>query len=184
MKWASLVVILLTQNLSWASSIPIESVSGRDLLTSKELTLRPKDHPGGLVVVFLSARCPCSQSHVDALRSLAGRFPGYAFVGVHSNSDEPLSEAERVFEKAHLPFPLIEDQDAKLANRFSALKTPHAYVLNSLGEVVYRGGVSSSRDYSRARKKYLEEALLDLQAGQKVRNPETRTLGCVIKRGD
>ena len=71
------------------------------------------------LVVFLSARCPCSASHEPALAELHKEFGGEVrFVGVHSNADETPDESVTHFRSAALPFPVIQDSGAKLANAF------------------------------------------------------------------
>jgi hypothetical protein len=136
----------------------------------------------GLVVVFVSAKCPCSDSHLKELKSVAEKYKKFKFVGVHANADEGLALSKSYFDAAHLPFEVIEDGDAKLANEFKALKTPHAFVLSPQGEVLYQGGVTNSANGSMADKHFLAEALEDVQESRNVRTKYGRTLGCIIQR--
>lgn len=138
----------------------------------------------GLVVVFLSAVCPCSNSHLVELKKLKSEFPDFDFVGIHSNTDEDKDLTSSYFKTANLPFPVLQDSKAKLADEFKALKTPHVFVVLKDGTTAYQGGVSSSRHFDDTTdRKYLREALSDLASGRKVNTPEGRTLGCVISRG-
>lgn len=164
-------------------SEPIKSISGQNLFTSEKVTLQTEDKKG-LVVVFASARCPCSNSHVQELNQLAKDFPDFKFLAIHSNMDEPTAEAKTYFKKVNFTFPVIEDQKAQLADQFQAFKTPHSFILLPDGSFAYQGGVSNSHDFEKAKRKYLREALADLQAGRSVQTAEGRTLGCVISRGE
>lgn len=137
----------------------------------------------GLVAVFLSAVCPCSNSHLRELSALSKEYPDYVFIGIHSNTDEKKQSTQNYFETANLPFPVIQDNGAKIADEFKAYKTPHAFIMKSNGEIVYQGGVSSSHDFENADRKYLREALEDLAKDRPVRTKLGRTLGCVISRG-
>ena len=134
------------------------------------------------MIVFLSAKCPCSNSHIEEIKNLSKEYPKYQFIGIHSNADENFPESQSYFKSLDLPFPVIEDEHSKLAVEFKALKTPHAFLISKTGETLYKGGVSSSRDFSASDRKYLREALIDSKAGKKVSTPEGRTLGCVIER--
>ncbi|HRK03219.1 MAG TPA: redoxin domain-containing protein, partial [Oligoflexia bacterium] len=60
---------------------------------------------------FLSARCPCSKSHEEKLSKLCARFSnrGIRCIGIHSNANEPLSEAAKYFGTANLSFPVLHD---------------------------------------------------------------------------
>jgi peroxiredoxin len=164
-------------------SAPIKSISGQNLLTSEKIELQTEGQKG-LVVVFVSARCPCSNSHVQELNKLSQEFKDFKFVAIHSNVDEPLDESKTYFKNVSFSFPVIQDQKAELANQFQAFKTPHAFILTPDGNFAYQGGVSNSHDFAKAKKIFLREALSDLKIGQKVRTPEGRTLGCVISRGE
>jgi hypothetical protein len=165
---------------SWAFANA--SVRGQDLLSpsAKEVLVEPGE--SGLVVIFMSSHCPCSNSHASLVSDLAREFKKFNFVVVHSNSDESIDEARTYFAKVNMGIPVIQDRDDVLANQFKALKTPHAFVLNSAGKLVFRGGVTSSNYGPTADRAYLREALQDLTSGHSVRFAEARTLGCLIQR--
>lgn len=156
--------------------------TGKDLLTGREVRF-PSKVDRTPVLVFLSARCPCSRSHEPELKRLHARFSaaGFEFIGVHSNQDETLAESKKHFKEVALPFPVIEDRGAKLADEFRALKTPHAFVLKG-SDVVFQGGVDDSADGARAKKHFLEDALILLQQGKPLEVSRARALGCAIQR--
>jgi peroxiredoxin len=162
---------------------PVE-ISGVNLTNGKVIRVAARESSKGVVLVFLSARCPCSASHQERLKELSNEFEsqGFRFVGVHSNSDEPVEMARKHFEESHLPFPILQDDGSKIANEYGALKTPHAFVLNPEGRVVFQGGVDDSHIAQTAKKHYLREALLAIAAGKEPPQKEVRALGCVIKR--
>jgi hypothetical protein len=135
-----------------------------------------------MVVVFLSARCPCSASHEPVLKSLATQFKGFAFVGVHANADEPLADAKRHFEAAALPFPIVQDREGHLADCYGALKTPHVFVVGKDGSTLFTGGVDDSHLAEQATEPYLKEALAAIEGGKRPPHEKVRSLGCVIKR--
>lgn len=169
---------LLIPNLFAAD---IKNFKGQDIFSNKiiEFELNSKR---GMVVVFLSAVCPCSNSHVEELKTLAKKYKNFDFLAIHSNTNEDEAMARTYFEKTQLGFPVIQDNKAQLADLFSAYKTPHVFVLNAQGSILYKGGVSNSRDFSKSDKNFLREALDDIESGKAVRAPEGRTLGCVIAR--
>ncbi|MGE3975874.1 MAG: redoxin domain-containing protein [Bdellovibrionales bacterium] len=159
----------------------IPAFGAQDLLTQEVVSIDPAAQ-NGIVVVFLSAHCPCSNSHTAEIARLAKEYPNYFFVGVHSNQDETLQDSQNYFKKIGLPFRVLEDKGAKIANIFGALKTPHSYVLDRQGKIQYQGGVSSSQNIEKAEHKFLREALEDISAGRALHQTEGRTLGCAIAR--
>lgn len=165
-----------------ASILPTK-ILGKAVLDSSPLSIEIGDHKG-LVAVFLSTVCPCSNSHLGELRKLTEEFPDFVFVGIHSNVDEGKDQTVAYFKNANLPFKIVQDTGARIADEFKALKTPHAFVILKDGTLSYQGGVSDSHDFAGASRKYLREALSDLAAGRKPKTPEGRTLGCAISRGE
>lgn len=132
--------------------------------------------------IFMSAKCECSKDHEELLARLAKQFPKVKFFGVHSNADEQTAEFNQHFVAAHLPFPVYADPKSQLANVFRAAKTPHVFVFDSSGRVLYQGGITDSRHVASASTDYLEKALLEIESGKPVTISEARTLGCAIKR--
>ncbi|MGE3683381.1 MAG: redoxin domain-containing protein [Bdellovibrionales bacterium] len=163
-----------------AASLALTSVSGKDLLADKSIEVKPGSK--GTVLVFMSAKCPCSNNHVGVLKKLAADFKDFSFVAVHSNADESLDLSKSYFKAAELPFPVIQDEGGELADEFKALKTPHAFLLGPGGKILYKGGVTSSTHGESAERRLLRGALSDVDAGRKVRVAEGRTLGCAISR--
>lgn len=159
------------------------SINGESLVTSKpvSLTIQNKDKKG-TVIIFMSAKCPCSDSHLPLIKNMATRYKDFKFAVVHSNLDETKAESQKYFKKAGLMFDVIQDVKTQIADQFQAYKTPHAFILNPNGEIIYQGGVTNSSHASAADEFFLEKALSEINSGKTVSTPEGRTLGCVILR--
>jgi peroxiredoxin len=172
----------LAHTSAWAASDSSHSqIGGENVIDGAKIGIAP-EQAQATVVVFLSATCPCSNSHMKELTALAKEMPKVQFVGVHSNVNETAEQSKRYFKAVNLPFPVVQDEKLRLADEYGALKTPHAFVLNAQGQIVYRGGVSSSHDFDKAERRFLREALDDIQHGRPVRAPQGRALGCAISR--
>lgn len=182
MKPASILKILVCTACALLSLKSFGAITGKDLWSQKTVQVEPAQK--GTVVVFMSAKCPCSNSHVQIMKQLAADFKNFAFVVVHSNRDETQDLSQNYFKKLDLPFPVIQDEENRIADQFRALKTPHAFVLNPDGKILYKGGVTSSTNGEAADKQYLRDALNDISAGRDVKVAEGRTLGCIISRGE
>jgi peroxiredoxin len=136
------------------------------------------------VLVFLSAICPCSKSHIPELKKLSEKFPQIKFYGIHSNYNENQQDALQYFEMAALPFPVVHDSESLIAKKYGALKTPHAFILNNQGEVIFDGAVTSASNAAMAEEKFLEIALSEIQMGKIPSAPKRKTLGCYIALKD
>lgn len=173
---------VISITLSWAALRP-NTIAGLDLIQGSQLSY-DLSKSENTVLVFLSAKCPCSNSHIPKLKELEREFKkdGFAFLGIHSNSNEDVKISTEYFKNLKLPFPVIQDSDAKIADQFKAFKTPHVFVLNKKNEILFQGGVDDSKDAARAKKNFLELALLKIRNKETPPVKEARVLGCEIKR--
>lgn len=175
----SALILLLTN----AGAAPAPPLSVNDFDAKTHVIRWDRDEIQGTVLIFMSSVCPCSQSHEKKIVELIRRYPQFQFIGVHSNNEEDLTFAKAHFKNSSIPFlAFANDREQILANRFGALKTPHAFVVDRSGQTVYRGGVDNSHDAGKASTDYLENALRDVIAGRPVKLAETKPLGCVISR--
>lgn len=156
--------------------------SANNLANSQNITF-PQAKAKATVVAFLSAKCPCSAGHEVILKALYEQYAkeGISFIGVHSNQDETLEQTKVHFKEAGLPFPVLQDEGAKIANKLKALKTPHVFIIKD-DQIVFQGGVDDSADPTEARKHFLSDALKEIQANKPITVSQARALGCVIKR--
>lgn len=189
------------KNLTSGSALFALMFTASDLYQPKNITF-PNPKAKASVVVFLSAKCPCSASHEPILKDLAAQYAkdNIEFIAVHSNQNETPEQTRAHFTPvataggtntaaastatnvpASLGFPMVEDRGAKIANELKALKTPHAYIIQN-GKVVYEGGVDDSADAAEAEKHYLADALAEIKSNKPVTTAKTRSLGCAIKR--
>ncbi len=209
-KLALPTIVALLFNLSTTfcfgniDETPVKEFSGINFLNQEKIDIKISQAGKATVIVFVSARCPCSLSHEPVLIRLAREFGphGFQFIGVHSNADESEDFARREFLRRgnlrgkHFPFPLLNDPDSKIANQFEAFKTPHVYVVDPRGKVLFQGGVDDvselvldeklnidETNYQQSvKRQFLRDALLDVQATREPAEKKVRVLGCVINR--
>jgi hypothetical protein len=169
---ATLLILLLSAP-AWG--LPI--LSGNDLRSGAPVKWRGDTLS---VVVFLSASCPCSNSHEPGLAALAQKYPQIPFVGILSNDASAQSAAH--FAKGPIAFALLREPGHQWADAFGALNTPHAFLVDAGGKVLFEGGVDDSRDAKRASRGFLAQALAEVAAGKPVSQSRARPLGCAIRR--
>lgn len=137
------------------------------------------------VFVFVSADCPCLEAHLDRLRAIASAYGarGVQFVAVDSEVGASTERAGVEARRFSLPFPIVIDPGAKLANAFGAMYATFTVVVDRDGAVRYRGGIDSDkRKLHDGTIPYLRDALDDLLAGKPPRRAEGKTLGCVLRK--
>lgn len=153
-------------------NIQSQAAEKLSLVTTKKAT----------AVIFLSSQCPCSKSHEELLKKMSAEYSDFQFVAIHANQDEDTEQVQRHFQTTKLPFSVLHDQNAKLADALKAFKTPHAFLISPKGEILYSGGITDSNAAAKAKENYLKSALDDIRSGNQIQKPSVRTLGCVISR--
>jgi hypothetical protein len=90
-------------------------------------------------------------------------------------------------ERSAVPTNVVLDPDGKVGSLYGAQTTPHMYVIDANGTLVYKGGIDSIPSY-RADSlpkavNYVRETLAAIAANKPVPNPSTRAYGCTIHYG-
>lgn len=83
------------------------------------------------------------------------------------------------------PANILLDPSGKIGQLYEAQTTPHLYIINSNGVLVYKGGIDSiatakKEDIAKATN-YVTETLAALAQGKSVPNSSTKPYGCSIK---
>lgn len=83
------------------------------------------------------------------------------------------------------PAGVLLDPQSKIARAYGATVTPHMYIIDASGTLVYKGGIDSIpssdvADIPKA-KQYVRIALDEMIAGKPVTDSSTRAYGCTLK---
>ncbi len=154
----------------------------------KERELREFQKSDVQVYVFLGTECPLAKLYAPRLQKLAERFKDrpVSIVGVCSNVQDSLTEIAGYANRSGVQFPMLVDNEQKLADLLQATRTPEAIVLNAKGEQIYRGRIDDQYAISVAKKTPSREDLaLAIEAALKGEVPSPATTpapGCVIGR--
>lgn len=83
------------------------------------------------------------------------------------------------------PSAVLLDPQGKLGHLYGAQTTPHMFVIDKAGTLVYNGAIdslpSSDPDDIAKATNYVNQALSQLAAGQSVTPPTTKPYGCSVK---
>lgn len=152
----------------------------------KPLAVSALQDKKAVVVVFLSFDCPVSNSYCSQLSAMAKEYSdkGVAFLGVAA-SNETADALIKLAAEYKLGFPLYADPKLTAADALKATITPEAFVLDHNHVLRYRGRIDNA--YSSRLKRNsvvtshdLKDALDALLAGQDVKTPVTKPVGCPV----
>ncbi len=180
--------------LLWITLMPLALGCGRPAATAQDAQLVSSrgeksafsEYVGRspwTVFVFVSRDCPCLDAHVPRLEQLVRDYAsrGVQFVGVDSEVD---ATPESVAQQARkLPFAVLVDDGAILANAFGAKYATYSALVDREGRVVYRGGIDTDkRKMHDDATPYLRDAIDDVLAGAPPRRATGKALGCTLRK--
>ena len=144
--------------------------------------------PKGTAVIFTCNECPFSKGYEDRLIALAKTYQpqGVGFVAINANDPKivPGDGFEFMVKRAQdkgLPYPYVVDETQAIATAYGAKVTPHIFLLDAQGKLVYRGRVDDSLERDKVRSRDFAAALDALVIGKPVEVAETKAFGCGVK---
>jgi peroxiredoxin len=138
-----------------------------------------------VVIVFWSAECPVSAEYDAYFDELPDRFHAGRVVvlGIDSNVNYDQDKIVEVKEARGVRFPVLRDGDSAIADRFGALTTPHVFIIDVGGRLVYEGAVDDRTWRQREPTvNHVDQALTELLKGEIPSVPHTQPYGCTIVR--
>jgi len=160
-----------------------------ELNTFDGKTVNLSDYRGKIVVLeWMNFECPFSRYHYETKNTMVGLANKYREKNVVwlviNSTNHTTQEANKAFaEKYRLPSPILDDRSGKVGHAYGAETTPHMYIINPRGRIVYEGAIDDS---PMGRKKegvvnYVDNALAELTAGKAVSMAKTKPYGCTVK---
>lgn len=154
--------------------------------------IKLSDYKGKIVVLeWFNYECPYvryNYKDVHTMVDLANKYKDKNIVWLAVNTTKHLTvEKNRDFARKHnIPFPILDDRTGKVGHAYGATNTPHMFIVDTDGMVVYEGAIDNS---PMGRKKdgvinYVDKALSELTEGKKVSTPKTDPYGCSVKYAD
>lgn len=146
----------------------------------------------GVIVIFDCNTCPYSKAYNERIIDLNKKLSpkGFPVIAINANAGPGDSFDDNVAraKSKQYEFVYLQDETQEVAKRFGATNTPHVFVLHKTPnsfEVAYIGAIdNNSRNAADADKKYVEDAVNALLAGEPVPVTKTRAIGCGIKWKD
>jgi AhpC/TSA family len=148
-----------------------------------------------VVLEWNNPHCPFVVKHYGSgnMQSLQKRFTAenVAWLTInsthagHSEYMAPAALAGWMKEQGGAPTAVMLDADGKVGRAYGARATPHMYVIDPKGTLVYAGAIDDKRSTNAADIKtannYVVQALAELRAGKPVSAASTSAYGCSIK---
>jgi peroxiredoxin len=163
---------------------------------SKGKTHSVSQYKGKYVVLeWFNPDCPFVKKHYGSgnMQKLQEQYTGKGVVWLSVDSSAPGKEgnltpqqAEKTVAEVKMKSTaLLLDADGKAGQAYGAKNTPHMFVINPEGKVIYAGAIDSKATPNPAdiptSTNYVKAALNESMAGKSVTTPSSRPYGCSVK---
>lgn len=145
------------------------------------------DFKGKIVVLeWWNEGCPVCARHARAgtMKKLVNTYAdkGVVLLAINSTASCTNESNRKAAEQFSLNYPILNDSKGDVGRAYDARTTPHMYVIDKNGVLVYMGAIDDDPGGNKKEVvNYVAKALDELLAGKPVSTPETRPYGCSVK---
>ena len=148
------------------------------------------DYDGKVVVLeWFNDQCPYVKKHYTNgdMNKLADKYEdkGVVWLAVDSSNFSSVQENKQIAQEWSMDRPLLDDSAGNVGKMYAAKTTPHMYVIDTDGTLVYAGAIDSMKSTDPAdiagADNHVAQALDELMNGESVSTPETKPYGCSVK---
>jgi len=148
-----------------------------------------------VVLEWLNHGCPFVRKHYDSgnMQSLQTKYTGQNVIwlsvissaeGKQGYVDEKGALKDKMDNKSGATDILL-DPTGKVGQLYGAKTTPHMFIIDKAGTLVYQGAIDDQPDTDKgsipSAKNYVAMALDELAAGKKITSHTTKSYGCSVK---
>lgn len=193
----SAITCLASTTLFAADSPPVGSAAPDFSVTdSKGKTQSVSQYKGKYVVLeWFNPGCPFVKKHYGGgnMQKLQKEYIDKGVVWLSVDSSAPGKEGNLTAEQAEKQMSewkmhataLVLDEDGKAGKAYGAKNTPHMFVINPEGKIIYAGAIDSKATPNPAdipaATNYVKAALDEAMAGKPVGTANTKPYGCSVK---
>jgi peroxiredoxin len=148
-----------------------------------------------IVLEWFNPECPFVKKHYGSgnMQKLQEEFTGKGVVWLTVDSSASGKEGHLTAEQANAKMTewktkqtaLVLDADGKAGQAYGAKNTPHMFVINPEGKIIYEGAIDSKATPNASdiagSTNYVKVALEESLAGKTVSNANTKPYGCSVK---
>lgn len=172
------------------------SAPGFTAISSEGKEVKLSDYKGKVVVLeWLNHGCPFVKKHYEGknMQALQARNTKKGVIWLSVISSSPGSQGHSSPEQAEKDrkehgsnaTAVLLDESGELGKAYGAQTTPHMYVIDAKGRLVYQGAIDDQPSADKATlkkaKSYVNPAVDAALAGKEVKTAQTKSYGCGVK---
>jgi len=197
-KLLTTLLTLAASTALFAADSPAVGTTAPDfsLTDSKGKTQTVSQYKGKYVVLeWFNPECPFVKKHYGSgnMQKLQEEFTAKGVVWLSIDSSAPGLEGNLTAEQANAKITewktkqtaFVLDPDGKAGRSYGAKNTPHMFVINPEGKIIYEGAIDSKATPNPSdiagSTNYVKVALEESMGGKTVSNANTKPYGCSVK---
>ena len=140
-----------------------------------------------IVLEWTNYDCPFVRDHYEAgrMQAIAKKYmdQGVVWLAVNTTSYADVSRNKIWTQKHGVTYPVLDDSNGFIGRKFHAKATPHMYIFDKQGDLVYNGAVDNRPigQEPTLYENYVDKVLGELIAGEDVSLESTKPYGCPVK---
>jgi peroxiredoxin len=142
-----------------------------------------------VVLEWTNPGCPFVKRHYSAntmeTTSKAYADKGVVWLAINSTNTNTAADSKKFIAEEKLAYPTLLDTDGTVGKLYGAKTTPHMFVIDPKGVVIYMGAFDDQPERARAStsdgRNFVDEALTSAMAGRPVGTPVTTAYGCSVQ---
>ena len=195
MKRLAVALCLSVASTAWAAKVgqPAPDFSAPDL---QGKSVKLSDYRGRYVVLeWTNPDCPYVQRHYNSgnmpelQKELGAKDVVWLTVNSTNQSSSEFKTPDQMAKwmgaKGGAPKATLIDKDSKVGKLYEARTTPHMYVVDPQGKLIYAGAIDDKRwastEETKNAKNHVRAALGEAMAGKPVSVAATSPYGCTVK---
>lgn len=173
------------EELPLGKAAPAFALPGTD---GKTHAFKDVSGPKGTLVVFTCNHCPFAKAYQARLIALTAKYEplGVGVAAISSNDataypDDAFPKMKERAAEMKYNFPYLYDESQSVALLYGPKVTPHCFLFDAKGVLVYRGRIDDSAKEAEVTKRELTDALDSLVGEKPISTAQTTAFGCGIK---
>ena len=194
-RLVALAVSSLFTTVALATAVPGQPAPAFTVTDLAGKPVKLEDYKGKTVVLeWINFGCPFVMKHYNSgnMQALQKKYANdVVWLAVnstnksHSDWTDPAPLNEQLKKFGAQPARYLVDEPGAMGMAYGAKTTPHMYIIDPAGKVVYNGAIDDKRSTDvadvKGAKNYVVAALEELKAGKPVSTAATAPYGCTVK---
>jgi peroxiredoxin len=143
-----------------------------------------------VVLEWFNPDCPFVMKHHKNSRSMAethaaASSKGVVWLAINSGAQgrqgHGLDRNRQAKSDYGITYPILLDESGKVGKSYRAKTTPHMFIVDAKGYLVYDGAIDNEPDIQKLGTNHVRAALEELFAGKEITVNETKPYGCSVK---